>query len=446
MTQPIQLDRATARRFLAIRHFLAAPRSLPAEPGSVMTVVDRLGSLQFDPLEVAGRNHDVVLLARISGYRREWADGLLYGERMLYETYNKGLSLVPTAELPWYRVTWDSNLAEHLGGAFDEHSPLVEELLERIRREGPLSSTDIEPRAAIDWYWRPTNQVRAILEALCEAGMLGLVRRDGNRRVYDLAERLFPADLLARREPERDQRRHKLLSRYRGHGLLGRSGSSELWYGTAPVTKPAGRNGDGPTRPELLAELLEAGELTSVTIEGVRGERFVVTSELPILAAAEREVAVETGAGPETGDGTWSIGRPGGRDPGAAFLAPLDPYAWDRDFLRALHGFDYVWEVYVPEKKRRWGYYVLPILYGDRLVGRIEPRIDRKAGVLRVLGLWWETGFDPLASGGFVEAFSDALDAHRRFGGLARVALPRTHAHRPLVAAVREQLNQEGRP
>ena len=128
--------------------------------------------------------------------------------------------------------------------------------------------------------------------------------------------------------------------------------------------------------------------------------------------------------------------RPTRRDRArVAFLAPLDPYVWDRDFLRSLHGFDYVWEVYVPEKKRRWGYYVLPILFGDRLVGRIEPRIDRKAGTLRVLGLWWEAGFDPLAESGFVPAFGEALEAHRRFGGVARITLPRTHAHRPFVAA-----------
>jgi uncharacterized protein YcaQ len=443
VTKPIALDRATARRFLALRHFLAAPRSLPARPASVMTVVDRLGSLQFDPLEVAGRNHDLVLLARIAGYRREWTDGLLYGERRLYETYNKGLSLVPTAEMPWYRVTWDSHRTAHEGGAFDEHAPLVEELLERIRRDGPLSSTDLEPRAAIDWYWRPTNQVRALLEALGEAGILGLSRREGNRRVYDLAERLFPPDLLARTETERDQRRHKLLSRYRAHGLLGRSGSAELWLGTAPGVKPAGRNGDGPVRLELLAELLDAGALSPVVVDGIRGERYVPTDELALLERAGREVADE--AEPDSRSGGWSIGRPGGREPGVAFLAPLDPYVWDRQFLRTLHDFDYVWEVYVPERKRRWGYYVLPILYGDRLVGRIEPRIERRTGVLRVLGLWWETGFDPLAGSGFVEAFIEALDAHRRFGGLARIALPRTHAHRPFVAAVRERLSQEVR-
>jgi uncharacterized protein YcaQ len=433
MAHPIHLSRAIARRFYATRHLLAPPRSLPGDAASVMTVVDRLGSLQFDPLEVAGRNHDVILLARIQDYRRELTDALLYDRRQLYETYNKGLSLVPTAELPWYRVTWDSNLAEHQGAAFRDHAALVDELLDRIRREGPLSSTDVEPRAAIEWYWRPTNQVRAILEALGEAGILGLSRRDGNRRLYDLAERLFPEELLAVRHSEPDQRRHKLLSRYRGHGLLGRSGSSELWYGTAPVKTPSGRNGDGPTRPQLMAELLEAGELTPVTVDGVRGERFVITGELPILEGAEREVAAEPADEP----------RPGGVDPQVAFLAPLDPYNWDRDFLRSLFDFDYVWEVYVPEKKRRWGYYVLPILFGDRLVGRIEPRIDRKSGTLRVIGLWWEDSFDPVRAAGFVDAFVGAIDAHRRFGGVARVALPRTGAHRPFVAAIRERLTRE---
>jgi uncharacterized protein YcaQ len=242
------ISAATARRFLVRRHLLAPPRALPPEPASVMRVMDRLGSLQFDPLEVAGRNHDLTLLARVAGYRRAWTDDLLYRDRVLYETFNKMLSLVPTAELPWYRITWDRHRTGHDGGTFDEHAPLVEELLGRIRDGGPLSSTDVEPRAAIDWYWRPTNQVRAILEALGEAGILGIARREGNRRVYDLVERLFPPELLARRVPEREQLRHKLLSRFRGTGLLGATGEYSLWAGTgataaraSPATAAPGR-------------------------------------------------------------------------------------------------------------------------------------------------------------------------------------------------------------
>ena len=240
---------AAARRFLVVRHLLAPPRSLPPSPESVMRVMTRLGSLQFDPLEVAGRNHDVTLLARIAGYRRAWTDDLLYRDRVLYETYNKMLSLVPTAELPWYRISWDQTHLAHRDGAFDEHAPLVDELLERIRADGPLSSTDLESRAAIDWYWGPTNQVRALLEALAEAGILAISRREGNRRVYDLSERLFPSELLARRVPERDQLRHKLLSRYRGNGLLGATMDYTIRYGT----------GDGPTRDSLRQELVDTG-------------------------------------------------------------------------------------------------------------------------------------------------------------------------------------------
>ncbi|HUQ22301.1 MAG TPA: crosslink repair DNA glycosylase YcaQ family protein [Gaiellaceae bacterium] len=396
-----------------------------------MTVIDRIASFQFDPLEVAGRNHDLILLARIEGYRREWTDQLLYEERALFEVYNKGLSILPAAELPYHRITWDRSRLRHEAGAFVEHAPLVEELLQRIRLEGPLAPGDVEPRAAIDWYWRPTNQVRAILEALAESGILGLARRDGNRRIYDLAERLFPEELLARRPAPREQFRHKLLSRYRGHGLLGTSGSAELWIGTSPGRRtPMGLEGGvsfgAVGRRELLAELVEAGDLLPVEVEGVRGRRFILNAEQPLLAAAEAEVA--------KGE------DPGAADPGVSFLAPLDPLVWDREFLRRCYEFDYVWEVYVPAAKRRWGYYVLPLMFGDRLVGRIEPRIDRKADTLRILGAWWEEGFEPLADERFVPALAAALDAHRQFGGVRRVTFPRTARLRPLVAALRPLL------
>ncbi|HEX5013236.1 MAG TPA: crosslink repair DNA glycosylase YcaQ family protein [Candidatus Limnocylindrales bacterium] len=423
---PIVVTREVARRFLVLRHFLGPPRSLPAGPAGVLTYFDRLGSLQFDPIDVAGRNHDLVLLARVAGYRRAWTDTLLYQDRALFEAYNKMLSILPTAELPWYRIAWDRARAQHERGAFDEHAPLVEELLERIRETGPMSSRDVEPRAAIDWYWRPTNQVRAILEALAEAGVLGIARRDGNVRVYDLIERLVPAELLERRPSVRDQFKHKLLSRYRAHGLLGATGPAELWAGTYPRLELGGEDGlpmGTAGRNALHAELVAAGDLLPVEIDGVRGRRHLVGSERGLLDQAVAEVAAGL--------------PPGGAPAGVAFLAPLDPLAWDRDFLRACFDFDYVWEVYVPARKRRWGYYVLPLLHGDRLVGRIELRAERKAGVLRIVGAWWEDGFDPLADEAFAGALGEALEAHREFAAMRRVAWPRTARHRALAEAVK---------
>lgn len=436
---PHRISAAVARRFLVLHHLLAPPRALPPGEESVLRVLDRLGSIQFDPLEVAGRNHDLVLLARVAGYRREMTDALLYEHRALFEAYNKGLSLLPISELPWHRVTWDRARRRHEGGTFDEHAPLVEELLERMRANGPMSATDLEPRAAIDWYWRPTNPVRAILEALAEAGILGLARRDGNRRVYDLAERLFPADVLAQRPSVRDQFRHRLLSRYRAHGLLGSTGSAELWLGAAPWTALGTEEGlplKTAGRRVLQAELVESGELIPLHVEGLKAPRHVVAGDLPLVEQAEREIAAEaaTGAPP----------APGGSAAGVTFLAPLDPLAWDRDLLRHLFGFDYLWEVYVPEPKRRWGYYVLPLLYGDRLVGRIEPRIDRRTRTLRILGLWWEDGFDPLdetCQAGFPAAVAEAVRAHLAFGDLDRVVWPRSPRHRPFARAVDQVLD-----
>ena len=431
---PIRISREVARRFLVHHHLLAPPRSLPPEPASVMRVLDRIGSLQFDPIDVAGRNHDLVLLARIAGYRRKWTDALLYEQRALFEVFNKMLSIVPTAELPWYRVAWDRALVQHEGGAFDEHAPLVEELLERIRATGPMSSRDIEPRAAIEWSWRPTNQVRAILEALSDAGILGISRREGNVRVYDLAERLFPEPLLAERRRPREQFSHKLLSRYRAHGLLGVTGAYELFAGTYPRAALGIEDGMGlqaKGRYPLLDELVASRALIPVEVEGIRLRRFIVGDEAGLLRQAADEL--ERGAPPND------------EPPGVAFLAALDPLAWDREFLRTCFDFDYIWEVYVPQAKRRWGYYVLPILYGDRLVGRIEPRVDRAAGALRVLGAWWEDGFDPLADEGFIPALADALDAHRAFAGMRRVTWPRTARLRPVADAIRRAAAAEER-
>ncbi len=402
---PIHLSAAGARRFLATRHLLAPARSQTAGLEGVRAVFDRLGSIQFDPLAVAGRNHDLVLHARVRDYDPAWTNELLYGSRELFEAYNKGLSLLPTSELPWHRHTWDKFKGRHEGDTFSRYEETLEHVLERIRDEGPLCSLDFDRAKAIDWYWGPTSEVRAVLEALSEAGVVGLARREGNRRYFDLIERLYPPELLGEERPDREQRRHRLHSRYRAHGLLGEGGQSELWYGIGPARATKKDPPGTVTRTELRAELVEAGELMPVRVEGVRGTRYVLGEERESLLAC----AAAADAG-EPLDGA-----------SVAFLAPLDPLAWDRHLMRDLFDFDYVWEVYVPEAKRRWGYYVLPLLWGDRLVGRIEPRIDRAADAVRVLGIWWQDGFYPRHEPGFVEAMRAALAAYVRFGGVKRI-------------------------
>jgi hypothetical protein len=191
----------------------------------------------------------------------------------------------------------------------------------------------------------------------------------------------------------------------------------------------------------LRRDLQDRGEIVAVEVEGMRGERFIVGDELPLLAEAERAVAhvagsASAGADVASAHAGGSAAGAGDGAPGCSFLAPLDPLMWDRGALVPLYGFEYRWEVYTPAAKRRWGYYVLPILFGDRLVGRIEPRIDRAAKSVRILGLAWEPGFDPMAAPGFVGAFSAALTAYLAFGGAAELVPPVGPSHRALFREV----------
>ena len=382
-----------ARRFLVTRQLLAPARSVEGGPDGVLEIFRRLGSIQFDPLSVAGRNHDLVLHARVAGYDPAWCDAL-YERRELFEAYNKGLSLVLTSDFPWFRA----NLSVSSPWILAEHADVGEHVLERIRAEGPLSALDFERRrgSLVDWFGVPTNVVRAVLEAYAATGVLGLARRDGNRRYYDLIERLLPPDVVARKVPLRDQLRHKLLSRYRAHGLLGVGGGGDIFGGLGPA-KPDPERPEHPGRTALREELIEEGELVPVAVEGVRSKRFVLREEVELLNAP-----------PEP---SRSV----------AFLPPFDPLVWDRGLLGSLFGFDYVWELFVPPAKRRWGWYVLPILFGDRLVGRIEPRIDRNEGVVRVRNLWWEDSFDPRRAEGFLDAMHAALRAYLRFASASRL-------------------------
>jgi uncharacterized protein len=390
----VKVTAEAARRFLVARHFLAPARCVAGGLDGVLEVFRRFGSIQFDPIAVAGRSHDLVLHARVAGYEPAWCD-VLYERREIFEATNKALSLVPTSEFPWFRLGFGRKGPRFHAGILAENPVVAERVLGRIRAEGALSALDFEPEhgAPKDWFGMPENVVRAVLEAYTVTGAIGLARRDGNRRYYDLLERLLPAEVLAREVPVREQLRHKLLSRYRAHGLLGAGGAAGTFDRIANPESAPGR----PGRNELRAELVELGALVPVDVEGVRGKRFVLGEELALLQAPPEPAR------------------------SVAFIAPFDSLLWDNSLLANLFAFDYVWEGFFPSAKRRWGWYVLPISFGDRLVGRIEPRIDRDRARVDVHGIWWEDGFAPRRAGGFVDAMCDALRAYLRFAGADRL-------------------------
>ncbi len=388
----MQVSAEDARRFLVARQMLAPARSLRGGKKGALEVFRRWGSVQFDPIPVAGRSHDLVLHARVAGYEPAWSDEL-YEQRKIFEAYNKGLSLVLTEEYPWFRGL----LFHDPPRLLSDNREVAERVLERIRADGPLSALDFERHigSEVDWFGLPTNVVRAALEAYAFTGVLGLARRVGNRRYYDLLERLLPADVLAREVPLEEQLRHKLHSRFRTHGLLAVGGGGDIFGGLGPAAPDPGRG--TPGRTALRNGLIADGSLVAVEVEGVKAKRFVLREEVELL-----------GAPPEP-------------PPSVAFLSPFDPLVWDRRLLGELFAFDYVWELFFPPEKRKFGWYVLPILFRDRFVGRIEPRIDREGGRVEVIGCWWEDGFAPRRAERFVDAMREALRAYLQFAGASRL-------------------------
>jgi uncharacterized protein YcaQ len=408
-TSTISADHA--RRFLVRRQLLAPPRSLPAEPASVLKVVDRLGLLQFDPIDVTGaRSHDIALHARIAGYRRGWCEEWLYGDdRRLIELYNKSLNILPISELSLYRVTWNVFAPRMRAGILREQADLARAILARIETEGPLSTADFaDHKQVVDWWWAPTRAARAVMEALFVTGRLGIARRDGNRRYYDLIERLVPAWRLAERAPEKAGHRHRLLSLFRATGLTTPTAGA--------LTEAMARVGKTAERVRWTAELVAEGVLSPIAVEGIRSVRYIPAEEKPILDAAA-----------EAAD----------PPPSVSFIAPLDGLLWDRRLLRELWRFDYMWEIYVPEPRRRWGYYVLPILYGDSFAGRIEPRYERTSRTLHIVGISFEDGNAAMEDPRFLAALAEAVEAYRNFVGADKMSWPHGLPARELAAAIK---------
>src|SRR5215472_4249684 len=199
----VKVTAEAARRFLVARHFLAPARSVAGGPDGVLEVLGKFGSIQFDPIAVAGRNHDLVLHARVAAYKPAWCDAL-YERREIFEATNKALSFVPASEYPWFRHAMGRKGPRFHRAALAENAAVAERVLDRIRLEGPLSSLDFERETGPtkDWFGMPENAVRAVLEAYTVMGVISLARRDGNRRYYDLVERLLPAEVLAHEVPE----------------------------------------------------------------------------------------------------------------------------------------------------------------------------------------------------------------------------------------------------
>jgi len=367
MPTPIQLTQSQARRFLLAYQHLWPPRRLAGKTGA-LAFIHRVGCIQFDPLDMAGQNPDLVLQARVEDFTPAMLRQLLYEDRRLVDGWDKMMAIYPVEDWPYFRRRREA--AKGKLRSSEAVWAIAPDIHAAIEQRGPLSSIDLDYNEKVDWWWAPTSLARAALESMYFSGELVVHHKVHTRKYYDLTERHIPADLRLAPEPNpTDEAYHEwyFLRRLGSVGLMWSRGG-EPWLGLPFDSKGRGR---------VIQRLLDQGQIAAVQVEGI--------DLLLYLRAQDQTLLAESLDAPLP-------------EPQAAFLAPLDNLLWDRRLLETLFGFQYRWEVYTPPKQRQYGYYVLPVLYGDRMVARIEPARQKKSGQLIVKGWWWEPGVRPDAA------------------------------------------------
>lgn len=381
-------DSAQIRRFLGLYHGLHSSRQAEGIEG-VSAIFDRLGSIQFDPVDAAGKNHDLVLNARIQDYTPDMLFTHLYDKRTLIEGWDKMASIFPVDTWPKFH-TERAEILSAKNRRYRQLENLIPQVIEEIEKRGPLSSLDLENYGKLDWYWAEANKSRAALDLLFESGTTVIHHRSGMRKYYDLADKILPSRTLPGTSPFRSHEEYLNWRYLRRIGSVGaaRNAAGDTWLGIP----------DKRERNSILRELKDTGEISPIiTDTGI--ELLVKSSELPLLEEAE----------------TFGEDRSNLR-----FIAPLDNLVWDRILLQKLYGFTYRWEIYKPAIQRIYGYYVLPVYFNDLFVARFEPFRDKREKSVHLKNWWWETAdfMTPQLKEEVVSLIPEAMKNFTRFLGL----------------------------
>lgn len=387
------IDNKTARRaFLALQGLCDPPHKGQSKD-DLLETIRRLGFVQVDSINTVARAHHQILFSRNATYRQKNLKRLVEADCHLFENWTHDASIIPSEFFPYWRHRFAREEAR-LQQRYEawQGSPFLHEcegILERIAKDGPVMTRDFEgDKPSTGWWdWHPS---KTALEYLWRTGRLAIARRDGFQKVYDLAERVIPShchEAQVEHHEFVDWACRSALSRL---GFATRGEIAAFW----DLLKP----------DEVAAWIAEnEKELETVLIESADGSK-------PRASLRFRDYPALLDNPPE----------PPGR---VRILSPFDPALRDRKRAERLFGFFYRIEIFVPEEKRVYGYYVFPVLRGDRIVGRIDMKADRNADVLAVRRFWPEKGVRQ--SKAFLTELEAELDRVRRFAGVAGIEFAR---------------------
>ncbi|WP_309665817.1 DNA glycosylase AlkZ-like family protein [Tabrizicola sp.] len=383
------ISNQTARRLFLHRHALAeAPVGL-ATGEALHDLIHRIGFVQVDSINTVARAHDMILFARRQSYQPEALKRLLERDRSLWEHWTHDASILPVGlHGVWqHRFTRDAaRLQANWKRWFrDGYEAQFDSILNRIAKDGPVGTADVgegEVRGKGGWWdWHPS---KTALEWLWRTGQLAITRREGFRKIYDLTEHVIP-------QVHRAEVPGEIVVDWACGSALDRLG-----FGTSGEIA-AYWNAISPEEAKAWSRAaLASGEVIEVEVEGAEGQRRRMVARPEMVGEAAPEVTTRL-----------------------RILSPFDPALRDRDRAEFLFGFRYRIEVFVPEPERIYGYYVFPVLEGDRLVGRIDVKAFRDAGALRVKAFWPEAGIK--LGAGRTAKLEAELDRLARFAGCARV-------------------------
>ena len=365
------ITKQQAKQFILSKQGLIGQYRFIGKDGAY-AYVRQAGCIQFDPVDVCGKNAELTLQSRVKNFKKTMLYDLLYEDRKLVDYADKELSIWSSEDWPYFSSYREKS--RKLGRTFKGLQKLERQAIEYIESNGPVSSDSLPIEGEIYWHssmhwsgnWHKKSQAaRSVLEQLYTDGVLIIHHKKGSRKYYDLAGKYLPGPILDAENPCKNEEEFtawRVLRRIGAVGLLWDKNSTAF----------LGIDINAEKRKMILESLTAQGKICSVAVQGIKQTFYYRSEDYPLMGSIV--------------DGSADL------KPRMSFIAPLDPLMWDKSLILALWDYQYSWEIYTPADKRKYGYYTLPILSGDRFVGRIEAVPDRKGKVLMVKGLWWEPG------------------------------------------------------